>query len=170
MVIVEREARRDQDCRCLDCSGARHGVGRGELRLVVRREIQQRRQVGRGIGGGAGFPVCSDAVAWAGQGWQEQARGLRSGWQGIAKQEKTHAQAMRKWNWRIWSGFLLAVAVVPGYFLFFARFPITRNVPWASWLMFAAAGGLLWAGVSRAFTNPGVYRGKMVGPILALLS
>ena len=79
-------------------------------------------------------------------------------------------QAKRKWNWRIWSGFLLAVAVVPGYVLFFARFPITRNVPWASWLMFAAAGGLLWAGVSRACTNPEVYRGKMVGPILALLS
>ena len=80
------------------------------------------------------------------------------------------AQGTRKWNWRIWSGFLVAVAVVPGYLLFFARFPITRNVPWASWLMFAAAGGLLWAGVSRAFANPEVYRGKIIGPILALLS
>ena len=87
----------------------------------------------------------------------------------MTNQERA-TQAKRKWNWRIWSGFLLALAVIPGYLLIFARFPITRNVPWASWLMFAAAGGLLWAGVSRAFTNPGVYRGKMVGPILALLS
>ena len=36
--------------------------------------------------------------------------------------------------------------------------------------MFAAAGALLWAGVSRAFSNPEVYRGKIIGPILALLS
>ena len=88
----------------------------------------------------------------------------------MTNQEKTPAQGTRKWNWRIWSGFLFAVAVVPGYFLFFARFPITRNVPWASWLMFAAAGALLWAGVGGAFTTPQVYRGKVVGPILALLS
>jgi hypothetical protein len=76
----------------------------------------------------------------------------------------------RKWNWRIWLGFLLAVAAVPGYFLFFARFPITRNVPWASWLMFAAAGRLLWVGVRRAFVSPEVYRGRIAGPILAVLS
>jgi hypothetical protein len=88
----------------------------------------------------------------------------------MTNQEKTPAQGTRKWNWRIWSGFLLAVAAVPGYFLFLARFPITRNVPWTSWLMFAAAGGLLWAGVRRAFANPEVYRGKTLGPVLAGLS
>src|SRR5215472_13414759 len=80
------------------------------------------------------------------------------------------ANVKRKWNWRIWSGFLLAVAAAPSYFLFFARFPITRNVPWANWLMFAAAGGLLVAGVRSAFANPEVYRGKIVGLILAVLS
>ena len=80
------------------------------------------------------------------------------------------ANVKRKWNWPIWSGFLLAVAAVPSYFLFFARFPITRNVPWANWLMFAAAGGLLVAGVRSAFANPEVYRGKIVGLILAVLS
>jgi len=88
----------------------------------------------------------------------------------MTNQEEAPAQRTRKWNWRIWAGFLLAVAVVPGYLLFFARFPITRNVPWASWLMFAAAAALLWEGVSRALTNPEVYRGKVSGPILALLS
>ena len=86
------------------------------------------------------------------------------------KQEEKPAERKRKWNWRIWSGFFLALAAVPGYLLFFARFPITRDVPWASWLMFAAAGGLLWTGMRRAFANPEVYRGKVVGPILAVLS
>ena len=86
------------------------------------------------------------------------------------KQEEKPAERKRKWNWRIWSGFLLAVAAVPGYFLFFVRFPVTRNVPWASWLMFAAAGWLLWVGVRRAFASRQVYRGRIAGPILAVLS
>ena len=84
--------------------------------------------------------------------------------------EQAPGERKPKWNWRNWLGFLLAVAAVPGYFLFFARFPITRNVPWASWLMFATAGWLLWVGVHRAFASPEVYRGKIAGPILAALS
>lgn len=84
--------------------------------------------------------------------------------------QKAPGAGKRKWNWQIWSGFLLALAAVPGYMLFFARFPITRNVPWASWLMFAAAGALLAAGVRRAFANPEVYRGRIVGLILTVLS
>ena len=74
------------------------------------------------------------------------------------------------WNWPIWAGFLLALAAIPGYFVFFVRFPVTRDVPWATWLMFAAAGCLLWAGVTRAFANPGGYGRKIVGAILAALS
>jgi len=89
---------------------------------------------------------------------------------GKAMTELGKTPGERKWNWRIWSGFLLAVAAVPGYFLFFARFPITRNVPWASWLMFAAAGWLLSVGVRRAFASPEVYRGRIAGPILAALT
>jgi len=84
--------------------------------------------------------------------------------------QKAPGDGKRKWNWQIWAGFLLAVAAVPSYLLFFARFPITRNVPWASWLMFAAAGGLLVAGVHSAFANPEMYRGRIVGLILAVLS
>ena len=88
----------------------------------------------------------------------------------MTKQEKAPGERKQKWNWRIWSGFLLAVAAVPGYFLFFVRFPVTRNVPWASWLMFAAAGWLLWVEVRRAFASRQVYRGRIAGPILAVLS
>ena len=84
--------------------------------------------------------------------------------------QKAPGEGKRKWNLQIWSGFLLAVATVPSYLLFFARFPITRNVPGASWLMFAAAGGLLVAGVHSAFANPEMYRGRIVGLILAVLS
>ena len=88
----------------------------------------------------------------------------------MSVQETAPAERKRKWNWRIWSGFFLALAAVPGYLLFFARFPITRDVPWASWLMFALAGWLLWAGVRRAFVSPEVFRGRITGPILAALS
>ena len=85
--------------------------------------------------------------------YQERARGVK-----------------RAWNWQIWTGFLLALAVIPVYFVFFAKYPITRDVPWASWVMFAVAGWLLWTGVRRAFASSGVYRGKIAGPILAVLS
>ena len=88
----------------------------------------------------------------------------------MTNEKKAPHEGKRNWNWRIWSGFLLAVAVVPGYLLFLVKFPITRNVPWVSWLMFVAAAGLLVAGVRRAFANPEVYRGKIVGPMLTVLS
>src|SRR6516162_7645751 len=85
--------------------------------------------------------------------YQERARGVK-----------------RAWNWQIWTGFLLALAVIPVYFVFFAKYSITRDVPWASWMMFTVAGWLLWTGVRRAFASSGVYRGKIAGPILAVLS
>jgi len=84
--------------------------------------------------------------------------------------EKTLAIPKRKMNWRIWAGFLLAAASIPGYIGLFARFPITRDGPWTSWLMFTAAAWLLWAGTGRAFGNPEAYRGKTMGPILAVIS
>jgi hypothetical protein len=72
-------------------------------------------------------------------------------------------------NWRIWVGFLLAVAALPSYIGLFVRFPVTRN-GWTSWLMFATAASLLWEGVRRAFRSPDLYRGKIIGPILAVVS
>ena len=85
-------------------------------------------------------------------------------------QEESAAPATRAWNWRIWAGFLLAIASVPSYFLLFVRFPITRNVPWANWLLFALAGWLLWGGLQRSFRNPDTHRGRIAGPIAAFLS
>lgn len=85
-------------------------------------------------------------------------------------QENTSAVLKRSWNWRIWTGFLVAILGFVSYFAVFLRFPITRNVPWANWLLFILAGYLLWGGLRKAWRNPQAYRGKIAGPILAVLS
>jgi hypothetical protein len=47
---------------------------------------------------------------------------------------------------------------------------VTRDVPWANFLLFAVGGLLLAIGLQRAFGRPQEYRGKIVGPILGALS
>lgn len=56
----------------------------------------------------------------------------------------------RAWNWQLWSGLALAVVAFLSYFLFFARFAMTRDIPWASFVLFLIAGVLLIAGWRRA--------------------
>jgi hypothetical protein len=73
-------------------------------------------------------------------------------------------------NWQIWAGFLLSLAAFGGYPLFFARFPFTRDVPWVNFVLFGAAAILLAAGLQRAFSAQGLYRGKIAGPILTVVS
>jgi hypothetical protein len=75
----------------------------------------------------------------------------------------------RSWNWSLWVGFLFVLA---GFFSypFFALFPITRDFPWANFLLFAVGGIFLLVGLVRAFGKPQSYRGKIAGPILAALS
>lgn len=53
-------------------------------------------------------------------------------------------------NWRSWTGLLLCVFAFISYFAIFTRWPVTRDVPWASFLLFAAALVLLAAGWRRA--------------------
>ncbi len=74
----------------------------------------------------------------------------------------------RSWNWSIWIGFLFALAGFLSY-TFFAQFPVTRDFPWANLLLFAAGGIFLVLGLFRAFGKARVYRGKILGPILAVL-
>ncbi len=76
----------------------------------------------------------------------------------------------RKLNWPLWSGFLTAVIAFVSYFLFFYQFPITRDVPWVNYLLFTFAAAFLAVGLRRAFAAPSAYRGKIAGPILAVLS
>ena len=75
----------------------------------------------------------------------------------------------RKWNWSLWTGFLFVLVGIFSY-TFFAQFPITRDFPWANLLLFGVGGILLVAGLVRAFGKPQLYRGKIFGPIFALLS
>ena len=57
---------------------------------------------------------------------------------------------MRRVNWLLWSGFLLSIAAFLSYFVVFARWPVTRDVPWVNYLLFIAAIALVVAGIRRA--------------------
>jgi hypothetical protein len=75
----------------------------------------------------------------------------------------------RRWNWPIWVGFLISLAGFGSYTLL-ARFPLTRDVPWVNFLLFAAGLFLSIVGLKRAFGSPEQFRGKITGTILAALS
>src|SRR5206468_8906859 len=75
----------------------------------------------------------------------------------------------RKWNWPIWLGFVVAVGGLFSY-EFFAQFPITRDFPWATLLLFGVGAALLLVGLFRAFGRPQVYRGKIFGSIFAVVT
>ena len=74
----------------------------------------------------------------------------------------------RSWNWSLWIEFLFALAGFLSY-TFFAQFPVTRDLRWANLFLFCAGGILLVLGLVRAFGKPKLYRGKIFGPILAVL-
>ena len=76
----------------------------------------------------------------------------------------------RRWNISLWLGFLIVVASILSYIPLFVRFPITRDVPWANYLLFLAAVILLVVGLKRAYGDSQNYRGKISGPILSVLS
>jgi hypothetical protein len=73
-------------------------------------------------------------------------------------------------NWPLWSGFILSLIAFLSYFLIFAKFPVTRDVPWINFLLFALSLALLFSGLRRAFGRSDRYRGKIAGPILSILS
>jgi hypothetical protein len=75
-----------------------------------------------------------------------------------------------RWNWPAWAGLLLSILAFISYFRVFARFPLTRNVPWANFLLFGAAVLLLVAGLKRSFTGTGSLGVKFVSSVLTLLS
>ena len=68
------------------------------------------------------------------------------------------------------AGFLVCVVAFLSYFLLFFQFPLTRDLPWVNWLLFAAGLALVGAGLRRAFRHPEIYRGRVMGPIFGLLS
>jgi len=58
---------------------------------------------------------------------------------------------MQKFNWQIWMGFLLSVVAVLTYPFVFVNWPVTRDFPWANFLLFAVAVVFLFIGIRRAF-------------------
>lgn len=75
----------------------------------------------------------------------------------------------RKWNWPLWIGFLVAVGGLFSY-EYFVQFPITRDFPWATLLLFGIGAVLLLIGLFRAFGRPQVYRGKIFGSIFTAIA
>jgi hypothetical protein len=75
----------------------------------------------------------------------------------------------RRWNWPIWVGFVFTLAGLFSY-EFFAQFPITRDFPWANFLLFGIGAAFLIVGLFRAFGRPQLYRGKIVGLIFAAIA
>ena len=80
------------------------------------------------------------------------------------------APLRRRQNFLLWKGFLVVLLAVGTYIPIFAVFPETRDVPWVNFLLFVAGGVLLAIGVRRAFRQSEIYRGKLLGSILAGLS
>jgi len=76
----------------------------------------------------------------------------------------------RRRNFLPLAGFLVCLVGFLSYFFVFTLFPVTRDVPWANWLLFAIGLALLGAGISRPFRQPETYRGRVLGPILGVLS
>jgi hypothetical protein len=76
----------------------------------------------------------------------------------------------RSWNPIMWTGFGLVLVAMASYPFVFARYPITRDFPWATLLLIAVAFILLATGVTRAFRQPNAYRGKITGSILTGLA
>jgi multisubunit Na+/H+ antiporter MnhB subunit len=55
-----------------------------------------------------------------------------------------------RFNWQLWSGLALSIVAFATYFAFFIRFPVTRDVPFPSLILFAIAIVLLIVGLRRA--------------------
>jgi hypothetical protein len=60
---------------------------------------------------------------------------------------------MRRFNWPLWTGFLLTLLASFSYFAFFVRFPVTRDFPWANLLLFLVAAILVFLGIRRGFAH-----------------
>ena len=78
---------------------------------------------------------------------------------------------MRRFNWPLWAGSVLALLASFSYFAFFVQFPVTRDFPWVNLLLFVLAAILLFMGVRRGFARDRAYpaRSKIVTSIVTTL-
>ena len=75
----------------------------------------------------------------------------------------------RTFNWPVWAGLLTSVLAFVSYFFVFVRFPVTRDFPWASLLLFGVAAALLLVGLRRAFAPERRLGSKAAGVVAATL-
>ena len=75
----------------------------------------------------------------------------------------------RRFHWSLAAGFLLVLA---GMLTFpvFAQFPATRSFAWVNLLLLVGGVILLATALTRAIRQPQVYRGKILGGILTVVS
>jgi hypothetical protein len=75
----------------------------------------------------------------------------------------SQALPRRRRNHALWLGPLVTLAGALSYFVFFARFPALRDVPWIN--LAAVAGGVGWSSVAlwRAWARPECCRGRRLG-------
>jgi hypothetical protein len=76
----------------------------------------------------------------------------------------------RRWNVLVWAGSVVSIGSLVSYYLFFLRFPFVRDAPWLIFLLFFVGLGMSLAGLKRAFREPQVYRGKIIGTLCVALS
>jgi hypothetical protein len=69
----------------------------------------------------------------------------------------------RRTNWPLWTGLAVTVLGIAAYPLFFYRYPVTRDVPWATYLLLFLGLGLIVAGVRRA---PGRRIGALIVAVI----
>jgi len=71
----------------------------------------------------------------------------------------------RRFPRTLWYGLAVVLAAPILFLALFIRFPVTRDVPWATLLMFAVGLGLLTHSLRHAYKDAAIYRGKVAVPI-----
>src|SRR5262245_24016970 len=71
----------------------------------------------------------------------------------------------RRFPRSLWIGLLLVLAAPFLFMLVFIRFPVTRDVPWATLLMFGLGIGMLAHALRQAYRDSTTYRGKVMATI-----
>ena len=79
-------------------------------------------------------------------------------------------EMQKRSNSALWIGLLFTVLAILSQGLFFLKVPGQRILPWLNLALAVIALILLIVGLKRAFTQPRVFRGKVAGSILAVIS
>ena len=75
----------------------------------------------------------------------------------------------RRFHWSLAVGFLLVMAGILT-FPFFAQFPATRSFAWVNLVLLVTGVASLFVALTRAIRQPQLFRGKILGGILAGVS